>query len=160
MEKSAISKVQKHIFYNFKNGKKYIFCTVKKFKTTKNAILNFFLVQKLIFFCQFRNSKKMCFCSIIICFIFKTSLYRTWFEPSKQVASFIYTTFHALSRNEIPELKILSEKVVPLLTLVKPFELGLQYSKHLHDTTFVKYLDMIVSHQIPNDFQKPNFGTI
>jgi hypothetical protein len=73
---------------------------------------------------------------------------RTWFEPSKQVASFIYTTFHALSRNEIPELKILSEKVVPLLTLVKPFELGLQYSKHLHDTTFVKYLDMIVSHQI------------
>lgn len=73
---------------------------------------------------------------------------RTWFEPSKQVASFIYTTFHSLSRNEIPELKILSEKVVPLLTLVKPFELGLQYSKHLHDTTFVKYLDMIVSHKL------------
>merc|ERR1719510_2757581 len=69
---------------------------------------------------------------------------RTWFEPSKEVASFIYTTFHALSRNEIPELKILSEKIVPLLTLVKPFELGLQYSKHLHDTTFVKYLDVIV----------------
>jgi hypothetical protein len=73
---------------------------------------------------------------------------RTWFEPSKQVASFIYTTFHSLSRNEIPELKILSEKIVPLLTLVKPFELGLQYSKHLHDTTFVKYLDVIVSQEL------------
>ena len=64
------------------------------------------------------------------------------------MASFIYTTFHSLSRNEIPELKILSEKIVPLLTLVKPFELGLQYSKHLHDTTFVKYLDVIVSQEL------------
>ena len=53
-----------------------------------------------------------------------------------------------MSRNEIPELKILSEKIVPLLTLVKPFELGLQYSKHLHDTTFVKYLDVIVSQEL------------
>ena len=48
LEISAISKVQKHIFYNFKNAKKSIFCTTKKFKATKNAILNFFPVQNLI----------------------------------------------------------------------------------------------------------------
>ena len=57
LEKSAISKVQKRIFYNFKNGKKSFFGTRKKLKTTKNAILNFFLVQKLIF-CHFWNCKK------------------------------------------------------------------------------------------------------
>ena len=60
LEKSAISKVQKHIFYHFKNGKKSIFCTSKKFKTTKNAILNFFLVQKLIS-CHFWNYEKCVF---------------------------------------------------------------------------------------------------
>ena len=63
LEKSAISKVQKHNFGNFKNGKKSIFLHPKKFKITKNAIfglkkigflivLNFFLVQKLIL-CHF-----------------------------------------------------------------------------------------------------------
>ena len=38
LEKTAISKVQKHIFCYFKNGKKINFCTRKKFKTTKNEI--------------------------------------------------------------------------------------------------------------------------
>ena len=59
-EKSAISKVQKHIFYHFKNVQKSIFWTKKKLKTTKNAILNFFLVQKLIY-CHFWNSEKCVF---------------------------------------------------------------------------------------------------
>ena len=49
LEKSAISKMQKSIIRIFKNGKKINFCTRKRFKTTKNAILNFFLKQKLIF---------------------------------------------------------------------------------------------------------------
>ena len=56
LEKSAISKVQKHIFCYFKNGKKSIFARENSLKTTKNcpkiaflAVLNFFPVQKLIF---------------------------------------------------------------------------------------------------------------
>ena len=73
LEKSAISKVQKKHYLNFQkwNGKKINFCTRKKFKTSKNAIfltektgflgvLNFFLVQKLIF-CNFWNCKKCVF---------------------------------------------------------------------------------------------------
>ena len=52
LEESAISKVQKHIICIFKIGKKSIFFTRKRFKTTKNAILNFFPVQKMIF-CHF-----------------------------------------------------------------------------------------------------------
>ena len=63
--KSAISKVQKYFFYNFKNGKKINFCTWKKFKTTKNAILDFFLVQKLIFL-PFLKLQIMCFCTFEI----------------------------------------------------------------------------------------------
>ena len=39
-------------FMQFQNWQKINFCTSKKFKTTINAILNFFLVQKLIF-CHF-----------------------------------------------------------------------------------------------------------
>ena len=63
--KSAISKVQKHIFCYFKNGKKSIFCTRKKFKTTKNAILNFFSGAKIDFL-QFFKLRKMCFCTFEI----------------------------------------------------------------------------------------------
>ena len=54
---------------------------------------------------------------------------RSWFEPSKQVASFVYSTFKSLAYTEVPELKIVGQKVMPLLSLVKPFEFGYQYSK-------------------------------
>ena len=50
LEKSAISKVQKHII--FKNGKKSIFGPEKSLKIAFLVVLNFFLVQKLIF-CHF-----------------------------------------------------------------------------------------------------------
>ena len=72
---------------------------------------------------------------------------RTWFEPSKQVASFIYSTLKALARAEIPELKLESQKVRPLLTLVKPFEFGYQYSKNLDQSTWVEYLNIVVGQQ-------------
>ena len=44
LEKSAISKVQKHIFYNFKNGKKSIFAQEKSLKLPKMQFLDVFLV--------------------------------------------------------------------------------------------------------------------
>ena len=52
LEKSAISKVQKHIFCHFKNGKKSIFVPENSPKIAFLVVLNFFLVQKLIF-CHF-----------------------------------------------------------------------------------------------------------
>ena len=53
LEKSAISKVQKHIICIFKNGKKSIFAPEKSPKIAFLLVLNFFLVQKLIFFTIF-----------------------------------------------------------------------------------------------------------
>ena len=52
LEKSAISKVQKHIFCSFKNRKKSIFAPEKSLKLPKLQFSDFFLVQKLIF-CHF-----------------------------------------------------------------------------------------------------------
>ena len=49
LEKSASSKVQKHIFCHFKYGKKSIFAPEKSLKIAFLVVLNFFLVQKLIF---------------------------------------------------------------------------------------------------------------
>ena len=49
IEKIAISKVQKHIFSNLKNGEKSIFAPEKNPKIVFLVVLNFFLVQKLIF---------------------------------------------------------------------------------------------------------------
>ena len=65
LEKSAILKVQKHIFYYFKNGKKSIFCTRKKFKTSKNAIFGIFSGAKIDFL-RFLKWQKMCSCTFKI----------------------------------------------------------------------------------------------
>ena len=65
LEKSAISKVQKHIFCNFKKGKKSIFAHGKSLKLPKMQFSEFFLVQKLIFL-PFLKMQIMCFCTIEI----------------------------------------------------------------------------------------------
>ena len=52
LEKSAVSKVQKHIFCHFKHGKKSIFAPETSLKLPKMQISDFFLVQKLIL-CHF-----------------------------------------------------------------------------------------------------------
>ena len=56
LEKSAISKVQKHIICIFKNGKKSIFAPEKSLKLAKMQFSDFFLMQKLIF-CHFCKCK-------------------------------------------------------------------------------------------------------
>ena len=70
---------------------------------------------------------------------------RTWLEPSKEVSSFIYSTLKSLTLTEVPELKLLGQKVRPLMTLVKPFELGLQYAKNINVATFVEYLNLAIT---------------
>merc|ERR1719219_1120645 len=72
---------------------------------------------------------------------------RTWLEPSKNVASFIYSTFKSLSVTKIPELVLVGERVKPLMTLVKPFVYGFQYSKNINVSSFVQYLSMILNNE-------------
>jgi len=70
---------------------------------------------------------------------------RTWLEPSKEVASFIYSTLKSLVETEVPELILVGQKVKPLMTLVKPFEFGFQYSKNLNIAQWVSYLNQAIS---------------
>merc|ERR1719262_1644291 len=70
---------------------------------------------------------------------------RTWLEPSKNVASFIYSTFKSLSVTKCPDLVLVGERVKPLMTLVKPFIYGFQYSKNINVSYFVQYLGMILN---------------
>ena len=70
LEKSAISKVQKHIFCYFKNGKKINFCTRKKFKTTKNENFGLFSGAKIDFL-PCLKMQIMCFCTFEIALFFQ-----------------------------------------------------------------------------------------
>jgi len=71
----------------------------------------------------------------------------TWFEPSREVASFIYSTFKYLAATEVPELKAFGVMVKSLMTFVKPHIYGYHYSKNLHITSFVRYLNYFVSNE-------------
>ena len=44
--------------------------------------------------------------------------FRTWLEPSKEVASFIYSTLKTLTMTEVPELRLVGEQVRGIITLV------------------------------------------
>merc|ERR1719431_79206 len=73
---------------------------------------------------------------------------RTWLEPSKQVASFIYSTLKSLAVTEVPQFKPLGVQVHGILSLVKPVVLNIQYAQNLHFSKLVSYLDMIVHQEI------------
>merc|ERR1712042_118917 len=73
---------------------------------------------------------------------------RTWLEPSKQVASFIYSTLRSLAVTEVPELKPVGVQVHSILSLVKPVVLNIQYAQNLHFAKLVNYLEMIVHQEI------------
>merc|ERR1719431_2476958 len=73
---------------------------------------------------------------------------RTWLEPSKQVASFIYSTLKSLAVTEVPELKPVGLQVKSIMSLVKPVVLNIQYAQNLHFAKLVNYLEMIVHQEI------------
>merc|ERR1719347_322400 len=73
---------------------------------------------------------------------------RTWLEPSKQVASFIYSTLRSLAVTEVPELKPVGLRVHSILSLVKPVVFNMQYAQNLHFAKLVNYLEMIVHQEI------------
>ena len=60
LEKKCNFKSTKTHYLHFQKWQKINFCTRKKFKIAFLVVLNFFLVQKLIF-CHFWNSKKCVF---------------------------------------------------------------------------------------------------
>lgn len=72
---------------------------------------------------------------------------RSWFEPSKQVASFMYSTLKYLPETEVPELKPIGLKAKTLLHLVKPFQYGIQFSHNIYSQKFVDYLRTASSSQ-------------
>jgi thioredoxin 1 len=65
---------------------------------------------------------------------------RSWYETSKQVSSFARSTFESLLYTEVPELKPLGMKVKGILHMFKPSHYGIQFSKNIHISDFVRYL--------------------
>lgn len=73
---------------------------------------------------------------------------RTWFEPSKQVSSFIYSTLKYLSVTEVPELKSVGVKAKNVMHMVKPHQYGLQFSQNVNYGEFLNYLQTALSKKI------------
>jgi hypothetical protein len=73
---------------------------------------------------------------------------RTWFEPSKQVASFIHSTLKNMIETEVPELKAVALKASSIIHMVKPFQFGAQFSHNLNFADFVNYLKTSVSKKV------------
>jgi len=75
---------------------------------------------------------------------------RTWFEPSRQVSSYIYSTLKSLSQltDSIPIYESIKNKAKIILPLAKPAQYGWQYSQNLQFTTFVESLKTAVSHKL------------
>ena len=70
LEKSAISKVQKHLLAISKMAKKSIFAQEKSLKLTKNAIFGLFSSANIDFL-PFLKMKIMCFCNFEIALFFE-----------------------------------------------------------------------------------------
>merc|ERR1711915_574601 len=75
---------------------------------------------------------------------------RTWFEPSRQVVSFIHSTLKSLTRlsGSVPEYERLRVKALLILPMAKPVTEGYQYSTSLRTTSFVETLKTLVSHKL------------
>lgn len=67
----------------------------------------------------------------------QTLAMRSWFEPSKQVASFIYSTLKSLQQTKAPELREVSQRAQGLTKLIKPAAFGIQYSKNFNFDSFI-----------------------
>jgi len=72
---------------------------------------------------------------------------RSWFEPSRQVSSFIYSTLKSLAATEIPTLKAVGLKAKTVLPLIKPEIVAIHRSHNINLSTIVEYLNTITSNQ-------------
>merc|ERR1711872_262485 len=75
---------------------------------------------------------------------------RTWFEPSRQVVSYIHSTLKSLTQltGSLPEYERLRIKALTILPMAKPIKEGYQYSTNIHYTSFVETLKTLVSYKL------------
>jgi hypothetical protein len=75
---------------------------------------------------------------------------RSWFEPSRQVSSYIYSTLKTLSQlhSSLPESELIKEKAISTLHLAKPSQEGYQSSRNMHVTYFVESLRSAVHNKV------------
>merc|ERR1712042_287381 len=75
---------------------------------------------------------------------------RTWFEPSRQVVSYIHSTLKSLTKltGSLPEYERLRIKALAILPMAKPIKEGYQYSTNIHYTSFVETLKPLVSYKL------------
>merc|ERR1712212_812923 len=75
---------------------------------------------------------------------------RTWFEPSRQVVSYIHSTLKSLTKltGSLPEYERLRIKALTILPMAKPIKEGYQYSTNIHYTSFVETLKTLVSYKL------------
>ena len=81
---------------------------------------------------------------------------RTWFEPSRQVAAFIYSTLKSLTTTEVPELKAVGLKASSVIQMAQPHNFGAQYSHNTNFADFVGYLKTAASKKISWVFNDEN----
>jgi len=72
----------------------------------------------------------------------------TWFEPSKQVTSFIISTIRSLATTSVPDLKTVGIKAESVLPLLKTETFGIQYSRNTIFSQFVTYLKSVATQQM------------
>merc|ERR1712042_172969 len=74
----------------------------------------------------------------------------TWFEPSRQVVSYIHSTLKSLTKltGSLPEYERLRIKALAILPMAKPIKEGYQYSTNIHYTSFVETLKTLVSYKL------------
>jgi len=77
----------------------------------------------------------------------QTLAIRSWFEPSKQVSTFIYSTLKSLATTQVPVLKAIGLKAQAVLPMIKPEVIGIHRSHNINLSTLVEYLDSVVSTQ-------------
>ena len=73
---------------------------------------------------------------------------RSWYEPSMQVSSFIYTTLKSLAYTVVPELRTVGLKAKTVLPLMKPITFGIQHSHNIDFSSIIEYMKTIVSQHI------------
>merc|ERR1712142_14662 len=75
---------------------------------------------------------------------------RTWFEPSRQIVSYIHSTLKSLTMlsSAVPEYERLKLKALMLLPIAKPVSEEIQYSHNVHYTTFIESFKSLISHKL------------
>ena len=70
----------------------------------------------------------------------QTIAVRSWYDVSNQVSSYARSTFESLLTTDVPELKAVARKIKGVVHMMKPTHYGIQFSKNLQMSKFVRYL--------------------